>query len=280
MPIKIVADSACDLPAALAAEHDITIVPLTVRFGTEEFVDQVDLTPAEFWARCSASPTLPETAQPSPGAFEEAFRAAKAAGADGIVCVDLSGQLSGTVQSATIAKDAVAGDIDVRVVDSESASVGAALVVLAAARAAAAGKSIDDVVAAAEDARDRVKVFAALDTFENLKKGGRAGGAQALVGSLLSIKPVIEIAKGVVEKEATPRTRSKSLKHLVDKVKSFGAVEQLTVVHGEAPDIEEFVDQLGEIFPRDEILVASLGAVIGAHGGPRLIGVAFLTPAG
>ena len=278
MPIRIVADSACDLPLELAAQHGIEIVPLTLRFGDQEFVDQRDLTPTEFWARCAASPTLPETAQPSPGAFEETFRKLAADGADGIVCVDLSSQLSGTLQSATIAAGAVKDTIDVRVVDSRSASIGAGLVALAAAEAAATGKGVDDVVAAAEDAKRRVRVYAALDTFENLKKGGRAGGAQALVGSLLSIKPVIEIKDGVVEKEATPRTRSKSLKHLVDKLREQGAVENVAVVHGEAPDIEDFLDMVGEVYPRDDILVVPIGAVIGAHGGPRLIGVAFLTP--
>ena len=252
MPIRVVADSACDLPLALAAEHNITVVPLTLRFGEQEFVDQRDLTPTEFWARCAASPTLPETAQPSPGAFEEAFRAAAAGGADGVVSVDLSARLSGTVQSATIAADAVKDVIPVRVIDSRSASIGAGIVALAAARAAAAGGDIDAVCAAADDSAKRVRVYAALDTFENLKKGGRAGGAQALVGSLLSIKPVIEIRDGVVEKEATPRTRSKSLKHLLDKVREAGDVEHLSVVHGQAPDIEEFVDMLGAIYPRND----------------------------
>lgn len=277
MAVCVVTDSACDLPADLATELGIRIVPLTIRFGDEELVDRRDLTPAEFWARCAASPVLPETAAPPPGLFEEAFRAAAAEGADGIVCINLSEQLSATIESARVAAKAVAAEIPVVVIDSQSLTMGLGMMCVLAARRAREGASLEEVAALVEDLIPRTKVFATLDTLENLKKGGRIGGASALVGSLLSIKPVIEVRNGVVEAESKQRTRSRALAYLVDKVRSFGEVENLAIVHGDAGDVEEFRSMLAAVYPH-EILVAQLGPVIGAHGGPRAMGVVFHVP--
>jgi DegV family protein with EDD domain len=121
-------------------------------------------------------------------------------------------------------------------------------------------------------------VFGALDTLENLKKGGRIGGAQALLGSMLSIKPLIEVRDGKVEPEGRQRTRSKALAYLASKVREQERIEQLSVLHGSAPDVEEFIDMISGTIPRDEIIVGDVGAVIGAHSGPRVIGVAFTLP--
>lgn len=277
MAVCVVTDSACDLPPDLATELGIRIVPLTIRFGDEEFVDRRDLTPAEFWARCAASPVLPETAAPPPGLFEEAFRAAAADGADGIVCVNLSGRLSATIESARVAAKAVAPDIPVKVIDSLSLTMGLGVMCVLAARRAREGASLEEVAAVVDDLIGRTKVFATLDTLENLKKGGRIGGAAALVGSMLSIKPVIEVRNGVVEQESKQRTRSRALAYLVDKVRSFGQVENLSIVHGNAPDVEEFRAMLAPVYP-GEIVVSQLGAVIGTHGGPRAMGVVFHVP--
>ena len=271
----IVTDSSCDIPQHLADELGIEIVPLNIRFGSEEFVDRKDLTPDEFWRRVAGSKTLPETSAPSPGAFEQAFRRSAESGAGGIVCVNISRDLSATIQSAELAAQAVGSDIPVRVIDSRTASIGQGLLALAAARMAGAGKGLDDVTGEVEDLIPRTRVYAALDTLENLRKGGRIGGAQAMLGSMLSIKPIIEITKGKVEAESKQRTRSKSLRYLVEKVKADLPVEQLSILHGSAPDVDEVVDQLGEIYPRDEILVGDIGAVIGTHGGPRVVGVGY-----
>ena len=275
MPIRIVTDSSCDLPPALEAEHRITIVPLTIRFGNEEFVDRRDLTPEDFWRRCASASVLPETAAPSPGAFEEAFRAAAADGADGVVCINLSADLSATFQAAELAAKSVGADVPVRVIDSRTLTMGLGNLCLSAARVAEAGGSIDDVVADVERRIPLTRTYAALDTLENLKKGGRIGGAQAMLGSMLSIKPIIDITGGKVEQEAKQRTRSKSLRYLADKVRNAGEIENLAVMHGAAPDVEEMLDLLGEVYPRERIVVGDLGAVIGAHGGPRTMGVTF-----
>jgi DegV family protein with EDD domain len=276
--IRVVTDSACDLPANMVAELGIDIVPLTIRFGNEELVDGRDLSPKEFWARVTSSPVLPETAAPSPGAFEEAYRRAKAEGAEGVVCVTLSGALSATYQSAELAAKSVADDVPVRVVDSRTVTMAEGLMAVAAARAAKQGKGLDDCAGVAEDLVPRTRVFGALDTMENLKKGGRIGAAQAMLGSMLSIKPIIQVENGLVEPESKQRTRSKSLRYLVEKVREHGQVEDLAVMHGDAKDLDELLDLLGAVYPRDDILVGDIGPVIGTHGGPGVIGVVFHTP--
>ena len=276
--VRIVTDSACDLPAALVTGLGIEIVPLTIRFGDDEFVDRKDLSPAEFWSRCTSSPVLPETAAPPPGAFEDVFRRLAATGAGAIVCINISSRLSATIQAAQIAAKALEGDIDVRVVDSLSVSMGLGMMAVDAARRAAEGQSADQVAAAAEALVPRTRVYGALDTLENLKKGGRVGGAQAMLGSMLSIKPVIEVREGVVEPESRQRTRARALRYLVDKVRSQGNVEDLAVMHGEAPDVEAFLGMLSDLYPRDDIVLGDIGAVIGTHAGPRVIGLTFHTP--
>jgi len=277
--VKVVTDSACDLPQELADELGIAIVPLTIRFGTEEFVDRRDLTSTQFWERCEASPTLPETAAPSPGAFEAAFRGAAADGHEGVVAVLLSGGVSATLQSAQVAAEAVSGTIPVRVVDSKQVSGALGLMALNAAGLARAGKGIDDIAGAAEDEVGRTKLYATFDTLDNLRKGGRIGRAQAVFGTVLSMKPVIEIVDGVVEAESRQRTRGRSLRHLADKVRQAGKVDHLVLLHADAPDWEEELSLLAELVPREEIIVTKVGAVIGTHSGPRAMGVAFQLPA-
>jgi len=277
--VKVITDSSCDLPQLLADELDITIVPLTVRFGSEEFLDRQDLTSAEFWARCERSPTLPETAAPSPGQFETAYREAAANGSEGVVVVTISGGLSATGQSAQVAADAVADTIAVKVVDSRQVSGALGLVALAAGRLAQAGKGLEDVAGAAADEATRTRLFATFDTLDNLRKGGRIGRAQAFFGTVLSMKPVIEIADGVVEAESRQRTRGKSLRYLADKVRAAAPVEHLLLLHADADDHPELLAMLSETLPRDQIIVTNVGAVIGTHSGPRAMGVAFTLPA-
>ena len=208
--VRIVTDSACDLTAAEAAELGVTIVPLTIRFGDDELTDREQLSVEDFYARMATDDALPETAAPAPGQFEAAFRAALDDGADAVVCIDLSSQLSATMQSAQNGAKALEG-ADVRVVDSRSITSGLGTIVLRAATAARDGASADEVVALVEDLRPRTRVFGALNTLDNRKKGGRIGGAQAMLGSMLSVKPVIDISTGVVEQAGKPRTRRKSL---------------------------------------------------------------------
>ena len=277
--VRIVTDSACDLPAEVVDEMGIEIVPLTIRFGDEELIDREQLTVAEFWNRCINMATLPETAAPAPGQFETVFRRLAADGATGIVVVSLSGALSATIQSAELAAKSVASDeavdVDIRIVDSRTVTMGIGTIAIACAKAAADGASLDDVAALAEHLAGRTRVFAALDTLDNLKKGGRIGGAKAFLATALSIKPIIDVTGGVVAEAGKQRTRSKALAHLVERFKGYeGRVENLAVLHADCSDVDVFVDMLRPHYD-GEILVGEIGPVIGTHGGRGTMGVAF-----
>jgi len=272
--VGVVTDSSSDLPAELVAQWGIEIVPLTIRFGDEEFVDREELSTDEFWARCARSSVLPSTAAPAPGRFEQAYRALAERGATSIVVVTISGALSATMQSAELAARSVEG-LDVRVVDSRTVTLGLGTIALAAAELSAGGADPDAIEQRARELVERTRVFGALDTLENLKKGGRIGNAKALLATALSIKPIIEVADGVVEQHGKQRTRTKALAFLVDKVASFqGRVENLAVMHAAADDVDQFVEQLRPYAPSG-IVVGQIGPVIGAHAGPRTTGVAF-----
>ncbi len=274
MTVRIITDSACDLPQSVADDLSIDIVPLSIRFGNDEFIDRRDLTPAEFWARSAASAQLPETAAPSPGQFEQAYRAAIAGGATGIVVISLSAGLSATMQSAELASRAVAGEVDITVVDSRSATLGLGSIVAACARAAKGGATFSEVSAMASDLAQRTKVWGALDTLENLKKGGRIGGAKAMLASVLSIKPIIEVRDGKVEEGGKQRTRSKALAFLVEKLKSYDGVENLSVMHADCADVQQFVEMLKPHYSGD-IVIGDIGPVVGTHAGRGTIGIAF-----
>lgn len=275
--VRVVTDSAGDLSAAVAEERGITVVPLSIRFGSEEFVDGSVLSTADFWSRCAASPVLPETSAPSPGAFQDAFLAAADDGYDSVVCINISSELSGTNQSARAAAEAVADRIRVLTVDSRSATMGEGLIVLDVAELAATGATAEELVARAESIIPRTSVFGVVDTLEHLEKGGRIGGAKAMLGTLLSIKPVVTIANGVVEEESKQRTRSRSLRYLAGKAEASGPVSRIAVSNGAAADIEEFLGLLNGVKSEHPLVVADLGPVVGTHTGPGTIGLCLIT---
>jgi DegV family protein with EDD domain len=277
MAVGIVTDSASDLPPELAAREGIIVVPLEVRLEGHSPEEMAAVSGDGFWELQRSSSDLAQTAAPSPGEFAEAFRALDAAGAEGICCVTISSALSATYQAA-LAGAALVEDLHVEVVDSRSATMGEGLIVLEAAAAARAGGDLTAVVTAARGAVERSKVLGTLDTLENLRRGGRIGSAQALLGSLLSIKPVVEIRDGVVEGESKQRTRSRSLAYLADRVMSGPTPERVAIVHAAASDVTLLIDQLAPIASADEIIVTSIGPVIGAHTGLGTIGVCWLEP--
>ena len=279
MTVRIVTDSSCDLPQAMADALGIRIVPLSVRFGDTEYIDRTTITATEFWSKCAASATLPETAAPSPGSYEETYRSLAAEGATAIVVVALSSDLSATMQSAELAARAVTPGIDVRIVDSRNASMGLGLTVLACAELAKTGASADEVVARAQSVIPRTRVFAALDTLDNLKKGGRIGGAKAMLATVMSIKPLISITNGLVEEAGKQRTRSKALAHLVDILRNQEVpIERLAVLNAQCADIDAFLAMVKEVYT-GEIIVGDIGAVIGTHAGQGTIGIVFLLSA-
>jgi DegV family protein with EDD domain len=274
MTVRVVTDSACDLPQEIVDELGIDIVPLTIRFGAEEFVDREELGTDEFWAKLRASDVLPETAAPSAGSFETHFRAIVGDGASGIVCVNLSSRLSATMQAAQVAAGAVRSECPVEVIDSLTCSMGLGTLCISAARLAEKGAPLAEIVAEVREQVARTRLYGTLDTLEYLKKGGRIGNARALLGSMLSIKPVIEVEDGVVEEAGKVRTRSKALRVLADKVREQ-PVTSLAVLHGQAEDVDEFVDLVADVRPRDDIVVGKVGPVIGTHAGPGVLGVTF-----
>jgi DegV family protein with EDD domain len=274
--VRVVTDTACDLPDDIVNELGIGLVPLRIRFGPEEFVDRVELSTKEFWARCASFDGLPETSAPSPGQFKEAFEKMAAEGATGVVCVNLSSKMSATIQAARQAATELDDRLPVRVVDSLSVTLGQGLITIEAAKRAAEGASLDDVTKAAEAAASSMTVLGVIDTMENLKKGGRIGGAQAFLGTMLSIKPVIQVVDGVVEPESRQRTRGKAVRYLTEKLREAGPVASLAAFGADAPDMDSFVTTLQGIETRDRLLVGDIGPVIGTHAGPGAIGVAWI----
>jgi len=252
------------------------LVPLSIRFGDEEFVDRVELSTSQFWSRCATFEGLPSTAAPAPGQFQAEFERMRAEGAEGVVCVNLSSGLSATIEAARQAARALEGSFPVEVVDSLSVTLGQGLVVVEAAERAAGGAPLAEVVAAATSAASGLKLYGAIDTLENLKRGGRIGNARALLGSLLSIKPVIEVRGGIVEQESRQRTRGRSLRYLADKALDVGQVERMAVLSANAGDLDEFLAMLSGVASAQPVLVGTVGPVIGTHAGPGAIGVAWI----
>lgn len=274
MSVKIVTDSAADLTVEQAEALGVQIVPLSIRFGDEEFVDVIELTPAEFYKKMASSPHFPETAAPSIGAFENAIREA---GSDGsqVVVITISGDLSGTMTSALNAAREIGDDIDVRVVDSKGITATLGQKVIAAAKAASEGQDADQIVEMVERMREHTHVFGALNTLDNLKKGGRIGGATAMLGSIMSIKPIVDISSGKVEEATKVRTRKKALLWLRDHLYAQPQIEDLAVCSGAASDTEEFLDLIADRYPRDSVTVWTIGPVIGTHGGAGVLGIAW-----
>ena len=274
MTVRIVTDSASDLTHDEATALGIDVVPLSIRFGDDVFLDRVELGIDEFYRRMADSEDLPQPAAPAPGAFQEVFRRRFADGADAIVCINLSSGVSATMESAELAARETDGDV--RVVDSRSVTAGLGMMVLAAAEAAAGGAGADEIVGLMEAMRERTRVFGAIDTLENLKKGGRIGNAQALLGSLLAIKPLIDISSGVVEEAGRQRTRKKSLAWLRDKVAEYAdEIETLSVMHAQADDIDDLVGMLSPLVDPSATRVGVIGPVVASHGGPGVIGLCF-----
>lgn len=280
MSIKIVCDTASDLPPELADDLGVTTVPLHVMFGTTDLLDRHELSVGEFWERCAAYPELPQTAAPSPAAFSEAFEAAAASGAEGILCITLSSKISAANEAAQSAarRSGPGTGIEVRVLDSLSVTMGEGFVVLAAAEAAAAGADLDGVADAARGAMGRCSVFGVIDTLDNLRKGGRIGGARAALGTLLSVKPVIEVRGGVVEEESRQRTRGRSLRYLADKVMSAAPLDRLALMNAAAPDFGDLVAMLEGVEVAQPTVLADIGPVVSTHAGRGAIGAAWLTP--
>ncbi len=273
--IRIVTDSSCDLPDDLVARHRIAVVPLTIRFGDEDLVDGEQLTSDEFWRRLTQETTQPQTAAPSAERFQETFRKLSDEGADGLVVICLSSRISATHESAVGAAEEFRGGIPIRVVDSALASTALGLVAIEAAELAATGVGIDPVEEIAVAAAAATHLFATLDTIEFLHRGGRLGRAQALLGNLLDLKPLISFDEGALEAAGKVRTRRKALAAVTDHLAELGdRVRRFAIVHSDPADLDEFLTAIRAV--RDEEpLVTRVGPVVGTNAGPGMAGVVY-----
>ena len=276
MTIRIVTDSASDISLEEAEDLGIEIVPLSIRFGEAEYTDLVDLSVSDFYQKMAKVIFYHQLLLLRLGSFEAAFKRCAEAGAEGVICINLSLALSATGQAAQLAADALADTLPVKCIDSKSITCGLGTIIRKAAEAAKNGGSMDDIVSLVENLTGRTRIFATLDTLENLKKGGRIGGAKAMLGTMLQFKPCLDLSSGEVVEAGRQRTRKKSLIWLKEVLEGESEISELSIIHGDAPDVEEFATLISDIVPRDQIRINQLGAVIGTHGGPRVLGVTYL----
>lgn len=270
----MVTDSGADLPRELASELGVTVVPLKIHFGERVYIDYVDFTPQQFFTELLASPIIPRTSQPSPGDFVEVYRRLAAEGAKTIVSIHLSGKLSGTLQSAVMAK-AMVPEVEVLPVDSLSASMGLGMQVIAAARAAAEGASGAAIADLCQKLSKNIHIYFTLDTLEYLHKNGRIGRAQTLLGTLLSVKPILTLDDGEIAPADKVRGRSRVIPRLLEiaaeKLPPKTRV-RLTILHSAAE--EEANSLKAELERQYEVVegrVSWIGAMIGCHTGPGLL---------
>jgi len=275
--IAIVTDSTAYLPAELNQQYNIQIIPLTVIFGDESFRDGVDLSPAAFYTRLQQSERMPTTSQVTVGAFKELHGLLAQGGYDTLT-ITISGKLSGTVDSARQAAQ-ILPDANIEIVDSLSTTLDQGLVVLAAARAVEAGASLAEAKQVAEEARDRSGVVFAVDTLEFLHRGGRIGGAKRLLGTVLNIKPILQIKDARVDTLEQTRTRKKSLNRLVEIVAERVAGKsnlRLGVSHANSQeDAQRVLEMASARLNPVETMVAELSPVIGTHVGPGTVSLAY-----
>ncbi|MCB9438218.1 MAG: DegV family protein [Anaerolineales bacterium] len=277
MKISILTDSTADLAASWVAQYNIRVVPVYVNFGDESFVDDgVALPRSEFYARLAHAPELPTTAAPPPGIVEEAYRDLLR-DADHVVTITVAADLSGVHNSMALAANNVAPD-KITVLDSGTLSMGLGWQVIAAAEAAHKGADLAAVLEAARRARQKGQVYAALDTFEFLRKGGRVSWIKAGLGSLLQIKPIVAVKDGKVEPAGRVRTFKKAFDEMVKLAHTQVPLERLAVLHSNAPDRAEQLRQaLVDIAPAEDVVIADVTTAIGTHVGPGGIGLAMVT---
>jgi DegV family protein with EDD domain len=279
MAVRIVTDSTADIPLEQAQALGITVVPLTVFFGEEAYLDGVELDNASFYAKLQTSKVLPRTSQPSPAAFQQAYTRLINEGADAIIAVLISAKLSGTFQSACMARDALPDDlrkIPIEMIDSESASIAMGMSIMKAAEEAQHGLGLAEIKTNLLNRLSRTRIFFVLDTLEYLKRGGRISGAQALLGSTLSIKPILTFKNGSIVRLEQPRTRSKAYVRIAQMVGEFKNPEEMVVVASDENVGQQLVQTLQPVYSGD-IPIYKLGAVVGTYAGPGTAGVAVIT---
>ena len=275
--VAVVTDSASDLDPGQASAAGITVVPLLVTFGDREYRAGVDMSPTQFWAELTApGAPFPRTAAAAPGTFRQAFEQLFEGGADEILYVGVGQKLSATIQSAQVAREMLP-ERSIRIVDSASASMGIGLLALLAAELAAGRAAAAEIADEIARRRAGLRLYVVLETLEYLKRGGRISPARAAIGSVLSVKPIITLADGVVETADRPRTRGKARARLLELLAQVKP-EKLAVLNGQSPDIDEFATELASAtgFPRERMTIHLIGSSVGPHVGPGAYGAVIL----
>ncbi|HEY3164415.1 MAG TPA: DegV family protein [Candidatus Limnocylindrales bacterium] len=275
--IVFVTDSASDLDPAVATAHRIRVVPLVVTFGNDTYRAGVDLSTSEFWERMTAPDApFPKTAASSPGEFKAVYDGAFAEGADAIVAVHVAGTLSGAIKAAEIARSMLP-DREIHVVDSQGASMAQSILCFMGQELADKGMSAAEIAETLTERASDLRMYVSLETLEYLKKGGRISGAQAAIGTLLAVKPIIAVESGTVETADKPRTRSKSRERCIELI-TARPIERIAILHTMAPDVDAFRDEVIRRAGLDptEVSVTIVGASVGPHLGPGCVGAAVL----
>lgn len=278
--IRIVTDSSVNLPTELVKRYRISVVPLNVHFGEEQFQEGVNISEDEFYRRLPESRPLPTTSQPAAGQFQEIYRTALSQG-DEVLSVHLSSRLSGTYASAATARSMMLREAPITLFDTGTVSVGLSMLVLAAAQAAELGWSCDVIVGLLEKMAAKTIVFFTVDTLEYLHRGGRIGTASAWVGTLLQVKPVLAIRHGEVLPIDRVRTRKRAVRRLLELLADHSAGADswwAGVAHVKVEqEAERFGNDILDVLPVTDVIQVSIGPVVGAHGGIGTLGAA-LTP--
>jgi len=275
--VKIVTDSVSDVPADVAQELDVTVVPILVRFGEEIYRDGVDLSSDEFYQKLMSKKDFPHTAVPAPGEIAQAYEDL-AEETDQILSIHLSSKYSAFYEAALTARELVKRKCRIEVIDSRSATAGEGLLVITAAKEAQKGASLEEIMDTVNKLIPKTHVRMAFDTLEYLRWGGRIGKAQALMGSLLRVQPIAGIEDGETIGVARPRSRAKALDWLYNYVEGFsGRIKELAVGYATTPDeADAFTERLGTIFPKERIYKLRVGCITGAHVGPHVISASLI----
>lgn len=276
MTVKIVTDSTCDLPESLVARYGITVIPLYIHFGQESYLDGVEITREDFYLRLPASRPLPTTAAPASGVFQEVYESLLGGGATGVLSIHISGDLSGTINSARLGAEHTESHTGGRVAvfDSGQLSLGVGFQVLAAAQAANRGQSLDEILAMLEAFAPRVHLFAHLDTMEFLRRSGRVNSLVAGLGDMLQIKPILKMTGGKASSERM-RTSRRAMERVIRLAESVAPLDQVAIVHANAPKQAGLLARnIRHLIPEgDDILLVEITPVIGTHIGPGAVGL-------
>ena len=278
MSIQIVTDSTCDLPQKLIEEYNIHVIPLNIHFAEKVYKDGIDLTTENFYQLLESSDQHPTTSQPSPGEFMKLYKKVASSG-DDIISIHISSELSGTYQSAVLATNMISeseDDINIHTVDSRITSTSLGMLVLEAAKMANKDEDINSILKKLDKLKNKIKTYFMVDTLEYLEKGGRIGKAQALVGSLLNVKPILTLEEGIVVPLKKVRGRKKGLNYIIELIEKEFKDEKvnIAIMHANTPDeTEKLVKSVKEKINYNEKIVSELGTIVGTHAGPGTIGI-------